>query len=421
LGGVFAPGSAAVSTPADPPAAPTILVEVIRAEPSTHYSLEQVFVGRVEALRRAELGFERGGLLTEVTVREGDQVEASTTLARLDPSLLRAARHERSAELASAEAERALAEATAKRYEDSVKDGAVTRQALDEAREGARAAEARLRLAQARIASLDLDLTKTELRAPFDGTVIRRIADEGTVLGAGQPVLVLQERTVPEVRVGIGGPLVEQLAQGQRYPLRINGHTIESVLRAVLPLRAGSSLTVDALFDPLPDQTAGKAAAIDDGQAPDNGRTKVHSDEHQQLLRPGNLVELRLTKAIDSPGFWLPLTALTEGRRGLWRTLVAEPLDAATGAAGSAASDPSSRWRLSSRPLQVLYVDGERAYVQGPLNAGDLVVAAGIHRVVTGQVVRIRERAAEGADPAADQVPPQAAIATRTSADSEGR
>lgn len=65
--------------------------------------LEQIFVGWVEARQRSELGFERGGRLTELLVREGDPVAAGATLARLDTSLLLAARAERLAEQAKAE------------------------------------------------------------------------------------------------------------------------------------------------------------------------------------------------------------------------------------------------------------------------------------------------------------------------------
>ena len=46
--------------------------------------------------------------------------------------------------------------------------------------------------------------------------------------------------------------------------------------------------------------------------------------ERSSVLRPGNLAELRLSKQVEAEGFWLPLSALSEGERGLWRALVAE-------------------------------------------------------------------------------------------------
>lgn len=400
------------------------VVTVTEAETQSSYPLEQVFVGRVEARRSAELGFERSGQLIEVRVREGDAVAADTLLARLNPSLLQAKRTELLADLASAEADLALAEATATRYRSSVKDGAVTRQDLDEASEGARAASARLQLAEARIASIDLDLSKTELRAPFDGTVIRRTADEGTILSAGQPVLTVQETATPEIRIGVAGPLLEALHPGQRYSLEIDDEIIAAQLRAIIPLRVGASRTVDVLFDPIGQlleqavEQAAEASGLHALQTSASDQNRVGAHPHRtadesardprrnSVLRPGNLAELRLSKQVEAEGFWLPLSALSEGERGLWRALVAEPdtanprdqHDPQHAEPSAGASD--ARWRLVSRPVQVLHVDSERVFVRGALQPGDLIVTAGLHRVVPGQWVQLAPAGGNRADKA---------------------
>ena len=346
------------STPAS-----AIGVPVLRLVTADGYESKRTFIGRVEAKRSAELGFEQAGLLREVLVREGDRVQAGQLLARLDDALLHARREELASALASAEAELALAEATARRYRASIKDGAVTRQALDEASEGAHTAAANVRLAEARIASIDLDLTKTGLIAPFDGTVISRLADEGKILGIGTPVLALQEDAAPKLRVGVAGRLADGLRPGDSYRMRSRSGSFDARLRAVIPLRNSASRTVDALFEPI-ETTAAAATPI----------------------RPGELVELTLSERVDEPGAWLPLSALSEGERGLWRALVASPSDRELAAA-------PDLYRLESRPLEVLYLDGDRAYVRGPVSAGEAVVSAGLHRVVPGQLVRVLEDA----------------------------
>lgn len=372
--------------------APRLLVPIVSIEPVDGFALEQVFIGRIEARRRSDLGFERAGLLTEVLVREGEQVAAGAVLARLDRSLLQAQRAELLASVESAQADLALAEATANRYRRSVNEGAVTRQNLDEARESARAGAANLRLAQARVATVDLHLDKALLRAPFDGVVIRRDADEGAVLGAGQPVLTLQERALPEIRIGVAGPMIDQLRVGKRYPLTINGAGIKGRLRAILPLR-NHSQTVDALFEPIIDDgpaqnersmssfTTPNSSATSAARATTNATGAATATATTSDLRAGNLAELRLSKRVEAKGFWLPLTALSEGSRGLWRVLVAE----------QPVTPGGDSWTLSSRTLQVLHLDGARVYVQGALNAGELVVADGLHRVVPGQEVRISD------------------------------
>jgi multidrug efflux pump subunit AcrA (membrane-fusion protein) len=135
----------------------------------------------------------------------------------------------------------------------------------------------------------------------------------------------------------------------------------------VLPRRTATSRTVDALFDP-----------VDTGHA----------------LRPGELVRLTLTEAIAEPGFWLPLTALSTGERGLWQALVAVPTDADD----TAGAGVDAGHRLEPRPVQVLELRDDHAYVSGPIAAGERVVTAGLQRVVAGQLVRVTP-AGDGASP----------------------
>ncbi|WP_296898275.1 efflux RND transporter periplasmic adaptor subunit [Thiohalocapsa sp.] len=336
---------------------PAIAVPVLPAQLEDGYDSALTFTGQVEARRLSRVGFEQAGLLAQVLVREGDAVKAGAVLARLDRASLLARRAELTAARASAEADLALAEATAARFRDSVKDGAVTRQALDEAVEGARAAAANVRLAEARIATVDVDLAKADLRAPYAGVITARLADEGQVLGAGTPVLELQDGAPPDIRIGVAGRLAGRLVPGEVYTLELRDGDLRARLRAVLPRRAATSRTVDALFEPV---------------------------ETGALPRPGELVSLKLHEHRAAAGLWLPISALSAGERGLWRALVAVPSDAA------AAQEPTApSHRLEARPVQVLVLDGERAYVAGAIEPGEPVVTAGLHRVVAGQFVRV--------------------------------
>lgn len=336
-------------------ASPAMAVSVLAVDKVDGYTMRRVFTGRVEANRTAELGFERSGLLREVKVREGERVTAGAVLAQLDGALLDARKTELTAALAKAQADLALAEATLERYLNSVGQGAVTRQGLDEAREGARAAAAARDLALARIASLDLDLDKTLLRAPFDGVVIRRRADEGRVVSSGEPVLALQESASPEIRVGIAGRLGNLLHEGSEYRLRYRGQAFQARLRALPPLRAADARTRDALFVP---------------------KSPLHE------LYAGELVELELEEWIASPGTWLPISALAQRARGLWQIYALDAVD------GSAPANLDATHRISPVPVELVHQDGERVFVRGPIELGQRYVSAGMHRVVPGQLVR---------------------------------
>jgi hypothetical protein len=106
-------------------------------------------------------------------------------------------------------------------------------------------------------------------------------------------------------------------------------------------------------------------------------------------LVPGDLIRMRLGRERKTPGFWVPVGALTEASRGLWSLYVAEPLASASG--------PATH-ELSRRVVQVIHTDDDRAYVSGMLSEGDAVVTDGLQRVVPGQQVTLQgppDRAAQ--------------------------
>ncbi|MDJ0739183.1 MAG: efflux RND transporter periplasmic adaptor subunit [Gammaproteobacteria bacterium] len=336
-------------------AAAALPVETVALTLQDGYTVRREFSGRVQAARASDVGFEIPGRLARVLVDEGMSVEAGQLLAELDRERLAAQRAERVAALAEAEARLALAEVTLRRLQGVVDQGGVSRQGLDEAREARRAGAAARALAAQRVDSIDVELAKTRLLAPFAATVVARSADEGRVLASGQAVLTLQERDSPEIRIGVAGLALDRLVAGQRYTLAWRDRPIAARLRALLPQRAATARTVDALFDPV---------------APPAG------------MLPGDLVTLTLDSRVAQRGAWLPLGALAEGRRGLWSALVIESLDLPDDAL-------AATHRVVRRTVDVVHHDDERVFVRGALRDDERIVTTGLQRIVPGQLVRL--------------------------------
>ena len=101
-------------------------------------------------------------------------------------------------------------------------------------------------------------------------------------------------------------------------------------------------------------------------------------EERETPVRHGALARLLLETRREAPGFWLPISALTESRRGLW-------------AAYAVVAEPGERsWhRVERRELTMLHAESDRAFVRGTLGDGERLVASGVHRLVSGQRVRI--------------------------------
>jgi len=338
--------------PVDPIAAQGPLpVATFVPEAVDGYQVTRWYLGRVEAARSSELGFELAGQLDAIAVQEGDRVSSGQLLATLNTGRLEAQRAELEAAVAEADARRRLAQLTLTRLSGVVNAGGVTRQQLDEAREGLRVAEAASNLARSRVDTIKVELAKSHLRAPFEGTIVRRMVDEGRVVGAGEPVLELLEGGAPEVRVGVPADLVEHLSLGSSQTVRIAGRELAARVLAVIPAVDPRTRTVDVRLA-LPPDAAG-------------------------VPRAGEIASVGLQQWLPRRGYWVPLEALTEGLRGTWNVYTLAPVEGA-----------GEAWEIRAYPVETLHVAPDRAYVAGDLSAARRLVASGLHRVVPGQHVR---------------------------------
>ena len=337
-------------------------VEVQTATPSPSYTLRREFTGRIEARRESSVGFEREGALLAVHADEGDAVPRGTLLAELDRDRLNAQRRELVAVRDQVRADLELAEATRQRVADALALDAISTQEDDEAATAVRAQQAALARAEAAIERIDVELAKTRLTAPYDALVADRLADEGQVVAAGQPLLRLLERRAPEARIGVAGSASESLRTGQRHSLTVEGRTVWGMVERVLPQRDPGTRSVEVVL--RLEDSLGNVTHEDAALAP-------------PLLR-GDLVRLSLEETVETVGFWLPMSALTESTRGLWAIYVAAEDDTTDGLA-----------ELERRELEVLHQEADRVFVRGALTAGERVVVEGLQRLVPGQRVEV--------------------------------
>ncbi|HEY8468475.1 MAG TPA: HlyD family efflux transporter periplasmic adaptor subunit [Longimicrobiales bacterium] len=231
--------------------------------------------GTVEATE-ADLGFQAGGRIAEVLVREGDRVEAGALLARLDDAELvarlaaaeaqlevarqalreleRGARPEelRQAEAAEAAARQRMEEAQrlAARTRTLYEGGAVSAEELERAetahevaaaqhrqaaeqlalvRSGARpervdAQRAAVRQAEAAVAQAEAMLANARIHAPFSGIVTVRHRHPGEAVSPGAPVLTLMDPADRWVRIYVREDRVGRVSLGQRAEIRADAY-----------------------------------------------------------------------------------------------------------------------------------------------------------------------------------------------------
>lgn len=331
------------------------VVRVFQAQKLSQYELVQSYVGEVEAARKSRVGFEVGGMISSVSVDEGDSVSKGEILAELDTERLKARRSELAASRDQSKADLELAQITRQRTKEALDLNAVSSQDYDVADKDYQAKIASLRRAESAVDSIDVDLSKSKMKAPYDSYVTKRYLDEGEVIPSGQAVLEIIERTGPEVRVGIAGSAASGMAAGEVYSVKVLDKDYKARVKSVLPQRSESTRTVDVILT---------------------------LDADSEELRDGELAALNLDKTVQKEGYWLPISSLTESSRGLWSCYVAVPLT-------EEEKKSDATHRLDRRELELIHQESDRVYVQGTLNDNDLVVRDGLQRLVPGQLVRL--------------------------------
>jgi len=147
------------------------------------------YPGVVSATESVELGFEVPGKIIELPISDGLQVKKGQLLGRLDPADYVA---EKNAAKANYDAMQS-AYARAKRIFDQ---GAGSQAEVDRALQ-------KLRVARAELKKATKALDDTALKAPFAGTVARKLFDNFKNVQAKQPILVFQDISVLKLDVNI--------------------------------------------------------------------------------------------------------------------------------------------------------------------------------------------------------------------------
>ena len=89
----------------------------------------------------------------------------------------------------------------------------------------------------------------------------------------------------------------------------------------------------------------------------------------------GQLAQVQIKQNISQAGFWLPLSALTDGIRGQWNVYQVTKTD-------------NELFVISATTVEVKYTSLDAAYITGlPLVPQDIIVA-GVHRYVPRQIVK---------------------------------
>jgi len=303
--------------------------------------------GQIRAKDQVSLAFRLDGRMDKRLVNVGDVLKAGDIVAQIDPQNQKNARRTAHANLASAEAALTQARLTFGRQQQLLAGGWTPRAKFDEANQALLNAEAQVDAAHAQEGIAEDQLSYTVVVADAPGVVTATGAEAGEVVRAGQMIVNVARQGGRDAVFDVSEQLIRT---GPRDPTVRIALTNDPSVRST-----GRVREVSPQADPITRTFRVKVGIIDPPKAMELGSTVTGS--------------IRLSAP---SGLRVPQSALSEagGRPAVWVV------------------DPRSQI-VSPRNVDVSRYDPADVVVSRGLDAGEIIVTAGVQTLHPGQKVRL--------------------------------
>ena len=304
-------------------------LEILEVKLMDSYKITREFPGKLLPAQQSNLAFEIPGKINVINVDIGDAVRKGQILAELDD-------REATAQLKQAKARYDLALQILNRYKDLRSEGHISIQDLDNA-------NSEELIAKSQYEFFKVKLEQTKLIAPFDGVIQNRYLDTGSVINGGIPIVEILGSKNVEAHISIPLKFIDKLIIGNSYDFTIGNKKSKGVLERLAPMTPGGSDNRLAIFN------------------------------FDTFFDPGSIAELKLSLNLEGRGTWVPIKSLSQSEQGIWAIYTI------------------NEEKVVVRDLvEILYFEGEYAYVNGTLNDGDLIVLGGAQKIIEGKSLNIQ-------------------------------
>lgn len=187
------------------------------------------------------------GEVEQVTVREGQDVRQGEVIARVDTRNLQAQYDREMAAVEKARADLNLASLNREKNRAMLQQRYISQNTYETTESAYASAVASLKLAeaQARVAKIDLD--DAVIRAPFDGTVARRLVQPGEKVSADSSIVTLVDLRQMLLEAALPTPDIPLVKVGQKVRFSVGGfgqREFQGEVQRINPVAADGSRAI---------------------------------------------------------------------------------------------------------------------------------------------------------------------------------
>jgi len=179
--------------------------------------------GSITSDKRISIASRLSGYIGNISVREGDHVKQGDALFRVDPVDVMQAVNQARADLRDAATDRA-------RYSALLKEKAVSKQQFDKV-------QLRYTVAKSKLAQAENQLQYAEVKAPVDGTVVKKLLNTGDLASPGSTVLILENAQQLSVETYISERFIAAIHEGAEASVELASldRPLKAIVRQVVP------------------------------------------------------------------------------------------------------------------------------------------------------------------------------------------
>jgi RND family efflux transporter MFP subunit len=287
-----------------------------------------VITGSIQPERRADLRAEVGAVVLQVLKENGEPVRKGDVLLRLDETSIRDSVN--SADEATRAAEQTLAQAQRmyERQKTLLASGMVSTQAQEDAEIRRNNAQSDLAAARSRSVSARQQLTRTVVRAPFDGIVSERKVSNGDTAQVGKELIKVIDPASMRFEGLVSADKIGVVKVGQPVLFRVNGYpgqNFSGKVKRVDPAANAVTRQVEVLVEfsePAQPRVAGlyaegrvESQTSSSLMIPPSALVQAGDANYVWRVKGGQLAKVPLTIGTrdERSGRWQVLTGLTTG------------------------------------------------------------------------------------------------------------